>query len=500
MRSYIKLSLAVLSALAVVVNGTDNNAIADSLGLHLSLRTEILFLPDPNYENFTQRHSSFANPSYNIAIKPATTQDVSKIVKYANEHNFTYMATGGGHGISRGFSHVQGAIDIDLGKFNKTQLYLDDNLVTVGAANVLADFAETLYKAGKEIPTGNSPCVSAIGATIGAGVGPMQGLRGLMIDSLRSVLMVTPNGDIVTASKTENPDLFWAIRGAGANFGIITEATYEVYDATNNGQHINADFVYGPESAHGVFAVMSHWDSDDVYPKEMSMSVTLGVNSTTRLPFISVSVYYFGPYEAAKPYLQALVDIEPVRWHNASLGWDGMTQAAGFGQTFAKACVRGRYTSHYTAGLNQTDVHTWKTVFRQFASWSGPRPWFQGSIILQRYNAKVTQQVPEADCGAYPWRDIGTLVLMANTYDGPAHDAEVDGFYRTLRESIYKGSGFSSPHVYINFGNGDEGTEAWYGPSLPRLRKLKQKWDPRGRFGPGFPIPPESGVHFCFDT
>lgn len=104
------------------------------------------------------------------------------------------------------------------------------------------------------------------------------------------------------------------------------------------------------------------------------------------------------------------MDIEPVRWHNASLGWDGMTQAAGFGQTFAKACVRGRYTSHYTAGLNQTDVHTWKTVFRQFASWSGPRPWFQGSIILQRYNAKVTQQVPEADCGAYPWRDIGTLV------------------------------------------------------------------------------------------
>lgn len=80
MRSYIKFSLAVLSALAVVVNGTDNNAIADSLGLHLSLRTEILFLPDPNYENFTQRHSSFANPSYNIAIKPATIQDVSKIV------------------------------------------------------------------------------------------------------------------------------------------------------------------------------------------------------------------------------------------------------------------------------------------------------------------------------------------------------------------------------------------------------------------------------------
>ncbi|KAK8005742.1 FAD-binding protein [Apiospora arundinis] len=499
MRCYTKLSLAVISALAFVAQGADNNAIAESLGLHLSLRTEILFPPDPNYVlDFTQRHSSFAMPTYGMAIKPATIQDVANIVKYANEHNFTYMATGGGHGTSTGLARIQGAIDIDLGKFNKTQLDAKSNLVTVGAANVLADFADTLYKAGKEIPTGNSPCVSAIGATIGAGVGPMQGLHGLMIDSLRSVLMVTPDGDIVTASKTENADLFWAIRGAGANFGIITEATYEVYDATNNGQHINADFVYESGSAAGLWMLMRSWDLDDVYPKEMSTSITIGVNSTTRLPYISASVYYFGPYEVAKPYLQKFVGLKPVRWHNETVGWNSMTQAAGFGQTFAKACVKGKYTSHYMAGLNHTDVDTWASVLSSFELWARPRPWFQGSIILQRYNAKVTKQVAEADRGSYPWRDIGTLVLMANTYDGPAHDAEVNNFYKLLRDNIYKGSGFASPHIYINYGNGDEGPEAWYGPSLPRLRQLKQKWDPQSRFGPGFPVPPEPRGRFCF--
>ena len=170
MRYHIKLSLAMMSALAFVASGADNNAIADSLGLHLSLRTEVLFLPDPNYENFTQRHTSFSKPSYSMVIKPATIQDIAKVVsylaketlfsraitnseqvKYANVHEFTYMATGGGHGNSIGFSHVQGAIDINLGKFNKTQLDVDKNLVTIGAANVLADFADTLYKAGKEI-------------------------------------------------------------------------------------------------------------------------------------------------------------------------------------------------------------------------------------------------------------------------------------------------------------------------------------------------------------
>lgn len=87
---------------------------------------------------------------------------------------------------------------------------------------------------------------------------------------------------------------------------------------------------------------------------------------------------------------------------------------------------------------------------------------------------------------------------MANTYDGPAHDAEVNNFYKLLRDNIYKGSGFASPHIYINYGNGDEGPEAWYGPSLPRLRQLKQKWDTQSRFGPGFPVPPEPRGRFCF--
>lgn len=109
----------------------------------------------------------------------------------------------------------------------------------------------------------------------------MQGLHGLMIDALRSVRMVTASGDIVTASQTENPDLFWAVRGAGANFGIITEATYAVYDATNGGQHVNADFEFPPTSHVGLFQLLQSWDSDDVYPKEMALSVTIGYDHET---------------------------------------------------------------------------------------------------------------------------------------------------------------------------------------------------------------------------
>lgn len=103
-----------------------------------------------------------------------------------------------------------------------------------------------------------------IGATIGAGVGPFQDLHGLVIDALRSVRLVTASEDIVTASEADNPDLFWAVRGAGANFGIITSATYEIYDAPNNGNVIEADFSYPESTNASLWKLLESWD--ETYP------------------------------------------------------------------------------------------------------------------------------------------------------------------------------------------------------------------------------------------
>ena len=93
--------------------------------------------------------------------------------------------------------------------------------------------------------------------------------------------IVTADGDLLTASKTENPDLFWAVRGAGANFGIITEAVYEVYPATNNGQLVNADFIFNPASNQSLWEVLKTWDEDGALPKELGMTLAGGYNHTT---------------------------------------------------------------------------------------------------------------------------------------------------------------------------------------------------------------------------
>lgn len=95
-----------------------------------------------------------------------------------------------------------------------------------------------------------------VGATLGAGVGRYQGLHGLIIDALLSVRIVVASGELVTASSTENSDLFWAIRGAGANFGIITYATYKIADLTNRGQVLNADFRFPVSKNESVWSIL----------------------------------------------------------------------------------------------------------------------------------------------------------------------------------------------------------------------------------------------------
>ena len=168
------------------------------------------------------------------------------------------MATGGGHGYTTTYQNLQNGISIQMSAFTSVDVNPGNNTMTVGGATRFRDTFDPLYNVGKEIrkllhlnwfffmidistEVGSGTCVGFVGATLGAGVGRYQGLHGLVIDALLSVRLITASGDLITVSNTEHSDLFWAIRGAGANFGVITYATYRIADLTNQGQVLNAD-------------------------------------------------------------------------------------------------------------------------------------------------------------------------------------------------------------------------------------------------------------------
>lgn len=454
----------------------------------LSSGASIHYLSQADYNTTTvQRWSTWDEPTFSVTIKPATDEDIQYIIKTANEYNIPFFATGGGHGGETGFATVKQAVNIDLSNLTENKLNLTANTLTVGPGVSFVDFETNLYNAGKVVPVGNAFCVNMIGATIGAGVGPFQGLHGLIIDALRSVRLVTASGDIITVSESENESLFWAVRGAGANFGIVTSATYEIFDAPNDGNVVEADFAYNGSVNASLWELLESWD--ETYPQEMGLTLVASFNHTTNETSLQASMSFFGTQEAAQPWLDQFLSLGPTRWQNQTIGWNNLSQSSGFG-TGANACVRGVYNSHPSVGANQTSAATYTDVLNQFVDIMASRPWFTGSFVIQRFNTTASLAVPEDKRGVYPGREIGTLIVFENYYDGPDHDAEVYNFTQPLRDQLAATSGFGTLNTYINYAFGDEGPEVWYGKeNLPRLVGLKKKWDPLNKFGSGNPIP-----------
>ena len=136
------------------------------------------------------------------------------------------------------------------------------------------------------IEVGSCSCVGIVGATLGGGVGPYGGLHGLQIDALQSVQLVTGTGALINVSATSYPDLWWGMLGAGFNFGIVTSATYKVYDFTNNGQAMSADLRFYASQNASIYEFVQSFEGK--VPDEFSLDVAIAYNDAfngvSRLP------------------------------------------------------------------------------------------------------------------------------------------------------------------------------------------------------------------------
>lgn len=126
---------------------------------------------------------------------------------------------------------------------------------------------------------GNSRCVGLLGASLGGTVGVLQGILGLGVDYLDSVRMVTAAGELVEASTTQNADLFWGMRGAGANYGIVTSATFNLHDNVNGGNLTSIDLLYPGSANTTLFEVLKSYDDD--IPSELTLNVVSAYNQTS---------------------------------------------------------------------------------------------------------------------------------------------------------------------------------------------------------------------------
>lgn len=149
---------------------------------------------------------------------------------YANAHNLPFLATSGKHGDAATLKHIRNGIQIELEQLNQVSVSATRDQATIGGGAKVKGILDGLAAQGKRTVTGVCECVGIGGLMLGGGLGFLQGQYGLMVDQLISARLVLANGTIVNVSEESNPDLLWALKGAGHNFGVVTELSVKTYE------------------------------------------------------------------------------------------------------------------------------------------------------------------------------------------------------------------------------------------------------------------------------
>ncbi|CAL8579516.1 hypothetical protein XPA_005256 [Xanthoria parietina] len=463
-----------------------------------TIRSEILALglssgeqlfPAPNY---TLRWSSYEAPSYIIALKPATEEDVAKIITYAASSSIPFLSTGGGHGFAISLGKLANGIEIDLSNFNNVSVDVRANTLTIGGAVRIRDVLGPLGRAHKELPIGSESCVGMVGTTLGGGVSRYNGLHGMLLDSLVSVRMVTAAGKIITVSTTENSELFWGIRGAGFNYGTILEATYSVYDETAP-LVLNADFLFASNASRAILEYFKTFETG--LPAKLSFIVLATYSPTMGGSVIIVNAVYAGSEAEGAKYLYPLLGASPLRHNLSMIPWSTINSVSFFGSEPANyTCPTGSTHNTYGSAVHRIDIDTFQAFYENYEHLtSSMSKELGGTVYFIEFFPKQAVEAVPSSATAYPWRNITVHILLNFAYNATNSqlDRRINDFAHSARKNFSDASGFAQPELYVSYGHGDEDLETLYSAeNLPRLRSLKAAWDPKNVYRYNYPISP----------
>ncbi|CAF9941040.1 hypothetical protein IMSHALPRED_002404 [Imshaugia aleurites] len=488
--NFLTLALAACLPLSQAFSIQERTTITQTFQSSLSNKSKIVLASDPDYANeTTQRWTVYDEPTYTAAIIPATASDVQNIVKIAGRLGIPFLATGGGHGLPITLGNLKNGISIDLSSFKNVTIDHAASTVTVGGANVYSDVFGTVWNAGYEMATGSCACPGIVGATVGGGVGRLQGLHGLTLDTLVSVVVVTADGSLLTASETENADLFWGIRGSGFNFGIILWATYNIFDQTNGGYAFNADFIFPANQSH------NHWETLKEASKNQSVEFALisGINYNDAYGGLNIllNAVYFGPEAEGRALIEPFTRNHPLVTNISYVHVSNLVNVAAFGLFADKQCTKGKHVNTYTVGTTGVDVPTWDAHVQNFTKLYKEYPQTQlSTAFVETFPIQAVLQAEGANTAVpQKHREITNHVLWGYNYADPSIDTQVNQFASSARDAFTATSGFDDLELYVTYSHGDEGPQVWYREKLAQLEQLKKKWDPKGLFGFMDPVP-----------
>jgi FAD/FMN-containing dehydrogenase len=408
----------------------------------------------------------------------STTDDVVAAVNRARAENLRVAVRGGGHSIA-GLSAIEGGMLIDLSPMNRVEVDPERKLAKVGGGALWSDLDGATQEHGLAAPGGVVSDTGVAGLTLGGGYGWLRRKYGLSADNIVSAEVVTADGQVLTASASENQDLYWAIRGGGGNFGVVTEFTFALHDL---GPEVafSATFYPVEEAAQ----VMRGWRSYvENAPDEVTATcVTITFPANPELPeaIHDRPVIIVGGVHTTSDVEAGLAEMAPLRELGTVLfDMSGPTPfvgvQTGFDPLFPRDTLRAYWKSQYVDELTDDAIDT-------IAAKANDRP-APLTLVNTFHMGGAIARVGEEDT-AFATRKANYLVSIDGMWTDEADDAANIEWVRSAWRSVAE---YGTGEVYLNFtGLSDEdptaGVDSAAGRNITRLAEIKAKYDPENFF------------------
>jgi FAD/FMN-containing dehydrogenase len=408
-------------------------------------------------------------------VRPADAAEVAQVVGLARDTGLELAVRSGGHSLA-GHSVADGGIVLDLSDL--TALEVDRERRSAWAQTGLTAGAYTKAVGADGLVTGfgDTGSVGIGGLTLGGGVGYLVRRHGLTIDNLLAAELVTADGRVLQVDHERHPDLFWAIRGGGGNFGVATRLRFRLHELPG----IVGGMLLLPADAEVVEGFVA---AAGAAPEELSAIANIMVAPPMPLVppeahgklVIMAMLAYAGDAEAGERALAPFRALaEPLADMVQPMPYAGLFQPQEDIEVVEES-ARSMFLDGFDRGAAET-------VVQHLQASTAPM-----AVAQLRVLGGAMARVP-ADATAFAHRDRPIMAGIGAVYehaaDRPAHDAWADGFAAALR---------GGPGVYVNFLS-DEGPErvreAYPGPTWDRLVEVKRRYDPHNLFHRNQNIPP----------
>lgn len=435
-------------------------------GLRAECEGVVLTPDDNSYDDVRRIHNGLIDKRPSLIARCRTANDVAAALRTARECGLEVSVRGGGHNVA-GKAVTDGGLMIDLSLMKDVHVDPSARTIRAGGGVTWGELNAAAHERGLATTGGVISSTGIAGLTLGGGVGWIMGKYGLAVDNLIAADVVLASGEVVAASADSDPDLFWAIRGGGGNFGVVISLTYRAHPLSTV---LGGVVVHPLPAARGVLKYFREVTAS--LPDELTVFAAFRhAPDGSGVKLCAMPVCHVAADEA-----QAEADLKPIR----EFGPPVMDMVERMPYPVVNTLIDDAFPKGY--------LNYWKSAFftelsndaiEKMVTAFENTPTTSCFLVVEHFHGAATRV--EATATAFPHRAPGYNLIIIAEWTDPAQTDECIAWARNTYDSV-------RPHMadaaYVNYLDSDdaERVRAAYGPNYERLRDLKTQYDPDNVF------------------